>query len=561
MSLTASPDIAAATLAVYAEEEASFFKGITANILAKAIFRGGMVYGTLDPNVFPLDELNQHWMSAVKVVISKFKVYHLEAAVPTQTKWKATNLGSPCTSVSQQKVGLTRNLRFCCLRCKERGIWSLLGVGECVIVKGQCGIQMKKVFFHDKECFKTKEEKLPSYQFNVFDFDFDEVIGNTYDSVVHQLQQCSFHDKETDMPPGHSINFGFDDYNFDDRAYEYMPSPNYPDIESSLHRESLVRVLFMMATDLNMADEVSHTVLDLKKYTADLNDSNKAGICKEMLNTEYHLHFFELSLLFGGHCMLAGEENSNFVVDQIVHKDGETSEGEIANKAELMGKHKPGSFIIPLDEARSIFVCTPQLLVTAKRGQYIWFHGALPHGGKTYKASKEGKDWRPALHGHLDSIHHARKRGDFAFEGSDNVYFPLEHARFMKDLFPILERGLDTSFNVMSLIHKRATDKETGAEYLQSLSPRQVATYNSHLCGQYSELKTLPMGSTELLDQISLTAKRLEELILSKPVDKLNENSAEKRKSKANKNKLEKIKSLLMDGSWPLASVKKRKKR
>jgi hypothetical protein len=547
---TPTLDVAAATLAVYAEEEAAFFQSITANILANAIFRGGLVLGTLDPNA-PHGP-KEHWKSAMYEIISKFKVYHLEAALPTVTSWHASNLGDPSRSVPSQQLGSTRNLRFCCHRCKQRGIWSLLGVGECVDKDGQVGIQMKKVFFHDKDCFKSKEEKLPLQEFNVFDFDFDEVIGNTYESVVHQLQGCNFHDKAAAMPPGHSINFGFDDYDFDDRAYEYLPSPRYPSIETSSHRVTLVRVLFMMAADLNMADEVAHTVFDLNRYIAGFPE-NKSRICHEMVNLENHLHFFELSLLFGGHCMFPENVDSEFVVDQIVHKDGETSEGEIANKAELMGRHKPGSFIIPLDEPRTIFVCTPQLLVTAKKGQYIWFHGALPHGGKTYKASMEGNDWKPAIHGHLDSLFHTRKRGDFAFEGSDNVYFPLEHARFMKDLFPILERGLDTSFNVMKLISERASDTETGAEYLNSLTPIQVSLYNSNVCGYYPELKTLPIptGTPELMELIKTTANRLEELLSLDAADEKPKGKTQTNKLNTHKRNLVKLKGLFADVQWP----------
>ena len=505
----------------YAEEEVTFFKGITANPLAKAVFRGGVVCGTLEGT--PTDKF-KHWRSAVSVVISIFKVYHLEAAVPTASKWVASNLGSSPTEVPQQQVGINRYVKFCCQRCKERGIYSLLGVGQCVLNdEGQFVIDMQKVFFHDKDCVIEKEEKLPSFEFMVFDFEFDEVIGDTYDLVVQRFKGCDFHDK--DIPtllPGHSINYGTTSYDFDDRVYEYLPSSRYPDINKGEYRCSMLRVLFMMAADLNMASEVAYTVLDMKKFIFEFTTPNQYCHCTEEINPEQHLYFNEVSLLFGGHSMLKDEEDSDYVVDQIVHKDGETSEGEIKNIVELMGRHKPGSFIIPLDEPRTIFVCTPQLLVTAKKGQYIWFHGALAHGGKTYKASKEGNDWKPAIHGHLDSNYHKRKRGDFAFEGSDNVYFPLEHVQFMNDLSPILSKARDTNFNVMSEISKRALDDKTGAEYQESLSQSQVFMYNSNLCCQDLDLDLLPipMSTPVLLKLINDTSTRLEQLMLSNAVDK-----------------------------------------
>jgi hypothetical protein len=59
---------------------------------------------------------------------------------------------------------------------------------------------------------------------------------------------------------------------------------------------------------------------------------------------------------------------------------------------ELKDKHEPGSFIHPLVDERTIYVCSPQTLVTVKRGAFLWIHGALPHGGMPYKARVKGND-------------------------------------------------------------------------------------------------------------------------------------------------------------------------
>ena len=72
----------------------------------------------------------------------------------------------------------------------------------------------------------------------------------------------------------------------------------------------------------------------------------------------------------------------------------------------------------------------------------------------------------------------------------------------MKDLSPILLKGRDTIANVMVHISKRALDEKMGAEYMDSLSTFQVTTYNSNMCGQDLEFKTLLMSTPELLDQI-----------------------------------------------------------
>ena len=482
--------------AVYAQEEAKYFKEVDANILALAIFRGGLVQGR--PTEGTASNLKEQFDTALLKVISTFKVYNLIVADPKTTRWPATNFGGDNHSlIPQQQLVENRKIKFCCQRCKTNGIWSLLGVGK-FVKADKTGSQekigsiiMEKVFYHDKDCHKDVSGKLPAYEYSVVDFDFDEVIGDTYEPVVQRFLKCNFHDHQTSLP-GHSINFGHEDYFYDDRAFEYFPSPNYSEVPEGFHRFSMVRFHYFLTTELNMSHEAAHSVLDLAKIIDHKMATGKFETCTEITNPEFHLYFYEISLLFGGHCMLKDSEET-VVVDQICHKDGETHEGEISSIEQLKGKHKPGSFIIPLYEARTIYVCTPQLLVTAEKGQFIWFHGPLPHGGKTYKASPEGNEWRPAIHGHLDSIHHARKRGDFSFENSEHVYFPLEHAEFMNDIFPILEKGEDITFNALGLIHKRCVDEDSGQQFLESLTRDQLAKYNQVLCGRFSEFGTVEM--------------------------------------------------------------------
>jgi hypothetical protein len=171
------------------------------------------------------------------------------------------------------------------------------------------------------------------------------------------LKECNFHDKKASIPPGHAVNFGFDDFNHDDRKCECLPSVRCGEIKKDNHRNSMVRFhQFLMAADLNMADEIACTVLlDMSKAM----QFGKFGAISEMRNPEFHLHFNELSLLFGGHCMSSKKGDKDHMVDQITHKDRETFEGETKNKVRLKDKHKPGSFIIALDEPRTIFVKTP----------------------------------------------------------------------------------------------------------------------------------------------------------------------------------------------------------
>jgi hypothetical protein len=63
----------------------------------------------------------------------------------------------------------------------------------------------------------------------------------------------------------------------------------------------------------------------------------------------------------------------------------------------------------------------------------------------------------------MDSLYHGRKKGNFQFEDSEDVYFPLEHASFMKDQFPLLGKGERTlhgmplCLSIVEMFMKKAT--------------------------------------------------------------------------------------------------------
>jgi hypothetical protein len=78
----------------------------------------------------------------------------------------------------------------------------------------------------------------------------------------------------------------------------------------------------------------------------------------------------EIGPLFGGHSVMK-EGEIDEPVNQICHKDGETHGREISSVEQLKGKHKPGSYILPLDDYRQIYVCTPELKLMAQKGEFI----------------------------------------------------------------------------------------------------------------------------------------------------------------------------------------------
>jgi hypothetical protein len=516
--------------------EGNFYKTVSATVLAKAIFKGVAISTGVNleekkrakkkvqktDNKRQQEETDRHrreWGLAGLEVMKKFEVYHLAAADPFTTKWKATIGDATDMSIAQVQKLENRMVPFCCQRCKSKNIWFVLGVGKLVLENGIGCIAMEKVFYHDKDCQLDAIRKMPVAEFSVVNFDFGEIMGDTYAGVVNKMSTMRFQDEDQPAPPGHAINFGEEDYNYDDRCYEYLPSDRYPEVDADRHQMAMCRFFFLLTAYLNMAGETAFALLDMEKvkeHVATAGSPLPPG-APEAENTSAHLFFFEISLLFGGHCMQ--KDPNTTPVHQMCHKDGETRDNVVEDNQDLKGLHKPGSFIIPLDQERTIYVCTPMLQVTAKKGQFIWFHGALPHGGITYKASVDGCDWKPAIHGHLDSSKHTRVQGYFDFESSDDVYFPLEHCKYQKDQFPVLDKGVDAVYTALQVIQSRNRDK-------CELDNDQAMKYNSMLVGWSSKDLDLlvpkkNLGPAVVLDQMKETVKRLEQLIAMSHITKV----------------------------------------
>ena len=122
-------------------------------------------------------------------------------------------------------------------------------------------------------------------------------------------------------------------------------------------------------------------------------------------------------------------------IHQICHKDGETNGNTIAANKRLQNLFKPGSFIIPLEDERKIYIGTPdeaRNVITVYKGQILFFAGDVPHGGITYERSSKGSNevWHIGLHGHLDSTKHDRYPDFLDLEPRTEFYLPREHCHF-----------------------------------------------------------------------------------------------------------------------------------
>jgi hypothetical protein len=102
-------------------------------------------------------------------------------------------------------------------------------------------------------------------------------------------------------------------------------------------------------------------------------------------------------------------------------------------------------------------------------------------------------------------------QGYFDFENSDDVYFPLEHSKFMNDQFPVLDKGQETVYVALNNIYARNKEK-------CRLSIKEAVRYNTLLVGWCSETLELltpkePLGPVCVLDPMKETVTRLQQLL------------------------------------------------
>jgi hypothetical protein len=540
----------------YDQGEASYFKGITPSILADAIFRGGTVKPS--PHLLP----EEQWLSAAANVIKIFEAYNLDVSAPTTIAFKAINLGGMSVSQAAKYKKENQQLRFCCKKCKARNIFSLVGVGKTITMDGVKCVKMDSVFYHDNDCSGNDRKKAPKLQ--VFDLDFQEIIGDTFEPLVTKLK--TFHFKkgaqQPELPPGSHINYGYNDYIFDDRSYEYLPSPiNYADLAIEKHRLTMVRLFFFLVVMNNISDQAAYQILDMVQLLHLFSSTGQLSSFPVMENPNTHLHFYEVSLLFGGHCM--NETEGMACIHQICHMDVadlDTDDSRLLFK----GKQLPGSFILPLENQRTIYVHTPQNQVTVKKGQVLYFDGDLPHGGITYLVEGDGTDWYPAIHGHIDSTLMKRKRGFFEYKGSSDVYHPDEHLKFEKDLGPPLE-AVERTLGILVEEMSNRSEKEDGKEYVKALQKTEKQTYNRSLCGAYRPNNFIDLENDpgHFYTLIHDTTLRLEELSLLSA--KWNKTQKSKTKSKAARSSWSSITHLLkeleVEGAFTPEVISERQKK
>jgi hypothetical protein len=225
-----------------------------------------------------------------------------------------------------------------------------------------------------------------------------------------------------EQPPGHRINFGIKNYDFDNRFYIGLPTVSLEfEVEKKLHLRCLARFGYYLCATFGIARQFSPFKFDHDTMANHRMMSNRVNWRKCFTATHAnHLELRGVALLFGGQELRMRSDP----IHQWVHRDTATKDS-INECVALKGLIPPGSFIIPLELQRNVYVNDPaECVVEVESGEMMLFRGDLAHGGMT----RSSNSWDVAIHGHLDSKFITRMQQKIEMETS--LYFPTEMIEF-----------------------------------------------------------------------------------------------------------------------------------
>jgi hypothetical protein len=505
------------------EDEDEQVHAFSSQELCKAVLRSLEIHGTAHglkgrpPEKEEKKEMSSILAGAESRVIKILSTYGLQVETTTgKTNWKPLN--SPVT-ICQSKYEHNTTCRFLCVKCKQRKIFTIVAYGAFLISKVDTPhLQMKAMYFHSSNC-ENGLGPLVFQQYILRNFDFQEVFGDTYQKTVDEFQ--SLHVTKEAQPVGEHINFNRVQYNFDNCTYLVLDGnpqtkQKHPWLNFEQHQQCLIRLFFHMGCSLGLEHEVCCLPFDFKAVEA------KKNACKGVFRwidypeqkNKGHLFFNEVSLLSGGHNMR--QEDIPMPVHQPCHRDGETSDNLYSMNEKLKGKFKPGSFIVPLQDHRTIYIVSPDHTVTAEKGQYMYFSGDVPHGGITYSFNEENSNkWHPALHGHLDSTLHSREQGNVGYKEGSMSYFPVHHYFIQDDLTPIFDDLLTGTTKVVEVAIDRMRNPKNQPPEHKTVPKEYLEQTMIKLCDALTQLK-VAIGETgmeldnkveEALDQLATGSK------------------------------------------------------
>ena len=313
------------------------------------------------------------------------------------------------------------------------------------------GFKIARLCLHDGDCEKnalTSDESAcadvqqPNWlisnappQMHPFQINQSLLVGKCFDPFMKKLNNV----KMPNGPgiPGKKIDFG-GLHTVDDRRQIELPAKEEDGIYNSKrgcdngsldHTHMMFKLLVTIAMKLNCSRE----------FTSDIGETEKLWPPNyaTMDNKEAHLSLTRDVLIFGGH----RNSERQKIVHQPAHMD--TSETFGAKSLDDNNSFKnlvmPGSYMIALgNSGRRIYVNSPDLTGNIYSMTPGWLHywpGTLVHGGMTEELVRDRNgriDFRPALHGHIDSSKHPVVKDSVAVVMEGKHYMTDEQMRQME---------------------------------------------------------------------------------------------------------------------------------
>ena len=331
-------------------------------------------------------------------------------------------------------------------------------------LQAQAQLFITHVFPHDCECTVPRDQKLTSLIDSnnggsgmvMLDIPHKKIFRNTLNELLEEVKSVNLFDPDV-APPGNQIfpntyeRNKIKVYPFDIRLYEYLPSPNHNYFNQMILQEhwhmANIRLWYWVVCKLS-ATEDSFPIYDLVG-----GNQGYYPIWPVPQNAQRpHLRCKKGALLWGCHektddTIPTRQHTRKAAVDQAFHCDFHDKEEEVLGKKQmvtvsenpkLVGRTKPGSFIIPMEDWREIrFLSNGKpRVVRVPFGKILYFVGDTVHGGVTIPRSVENPDlgtlkghW--SYHLYWDSSLHPMIKDHFQIIMEGLAYYGRDHACYL----------------------------------------------------------------------------------------------------------------------------------
>jgi hypothetical protein len=243
---------------------------------------------------------------------------------------------------------------------------------------------------------------------------------------------------------------GRTNYPHDLRLYEPLPVVHWANIlDGNDHRDAMMRLMLWFAVRFNLV----FLFWNKTQFSATTVTFQSRDQAFHNAPAHVELSMRHISLLAGGFGRrLIPDQPQGQGQGQLYEYIPQGSEGDlvhqpchgdympiivngqevtVANNPNLVGKFKPGSFIIPLDTPRRVYFGTVDNMLSTSRGEFFYFSALNNHGGESTIINLDDIDWGFAIHGHIDSVHHPHVADQLNLAISPATYMPPEHVGYL----------------------------------------------------------------------------------------------------------------------------------